>query len=203
MTAATRKPGLVRQLPNALSGVRIAAVPALVILAATGHERLFTWVLIPALLTDIADGLIARIFSLESRLGAALDSIADSLLLFAAVYGIWIFHPEVMGQYPLLCGLAVGLWLLENLLSLWRYGRLSSFHTYASKVTANLLGLFVGVLFLFGLKPWLLYVAVGASILSSLEELVLLGMLREWRADVRGLWWVLRSRRGPTPGRRS
>ena len=55
-----------------------------------------------------------------------------------------------------------------------RYGRLSSFHTYLSKVVANLLGLFIGWLFLFGFEPWLLYVAAGASIVASLEEIALL-----------------------------
>jgi CDP-diacylglycerol--glycerol-3-phosphate 3-phosphatidyltransferase len=84
--------------------------------------------------------------------------------------------------------------VLENLLALVRYGRLSSFHTVCSKITANLLGLFIGVLFLFGLHPWLLYLAAGMSILASLEELALLALLRQWRADVRGVWWVLRER---------
>lgn len=194
MNAADRNGGLVRNLPNLLSLVRLLCVPALVVLAALGRETAFTWVLIPALLTDIADGLIARIFHLESRLGAFLDSVADTSLLFASVYGIWALHPEVIEGYPVLCGLAVGLWVLENVLSFARYGRLSSFHTYASKVTANLFGLFIGVLFLFGFEPRMLYVAAGASILSSLEELALLAVLREWRTDVRGLWWVLRGR---------
>ena len=183
---------MVRNLPNLLTVVRILAVPVLVALATAGKETAFTWVLIPALLTDIADGLIARVFALESRLGAFLDSIADTLLLFASVYGIWWLHPEVITQNPVLCWSAVGLWALENVVALLRYGRLSSFHTYASKVAANVLGFFIGVLFVFGFFPWMLYLAVGISILSSLEELALLSLLGEWRADVRGLWWVLR-----------
>ena len=191
---------MVRYLPNLLTAVRILAVPVLVVLAIVGWETAFTWVLIPALLTDIADGLIARVFALESRLGAFLDSIADTLLLFASVYGIWSLHPEVITRHPLLCGSAVGLWTLENVVALLRYERLSSFHTYASKVAANLLGFFIGVLFVFGFHPWLLYLAVGVSILSSLEELALLSLLRDWRADVRGLWWVLHE---PRPGGRS
>ena len=195
MNGAARNGGVVRFLPNLLSAIRLVSVPALVVLAATGRENAFTWVLIPALLTDIADGLIARIFHLESRLGAFLDSVADTSLLFASVYGIWALHPEVITSHPVLCGLAVGLWALENALALARYGRLSSFHTYASKITANLLGFFIGFLFLFGFEPWMLYLAAGASIASSLEELALLAVVREWRADVRGLWWVLRDRR--------
>jgi CDP-diacylglycerol--glycerol-3-phosphate 3-phosphatidyltransferase len=199
MSESGRRRQALRQVPNLISGARIVAVPVLAALAAAGEERAFTWVLIPALLTDIADGLIARIYGLESRAGAFLDSIADTLLLFVSVYGIWVFHREVITGYPWLCGAAVGLWVLEDLLALVRYGRLSSFHTVSSKITANLLGLFIGVLFLFGLHPWLLYLAAGMSILASLEELALLALLRQWRADVRGVWWVLRERRA-SPG---
>lgn len=179
-------------MPNLISSVRLLAVPVLAVLAWAERERAFTWVLIPALLSDIADGLLARHWHVESRLGAILDSVADTLLMFASVYGIWVFHREVFTGHPWLCGAALGLWILEDLVALARYGRLSSFHTVLSKVTANLLGLFIGVLFLIGFQPWLLYLAAGASILASLEELALLAMLREWRSDVRGLWWVLR-----------
>ena len=186
---------MLRHLPNALSIARIVATPVLAVLAAAGNETAFTWILVPALLSDIADGLIARVFHLQSRLGALLDSIADTLLLFTALYGIWVFHPEVVQQYAVAGALLIGAWLLENLVALVRYRRLSSFHTYLSKVAGYLLGIFVGVMFVFGFQPWLLYAAVGASVLGNLEELVLLAILPEWRSDVRGLAWVLRERR--------
>jgi CDP-diacylglycerol--glycerol-3-phosphate 3-phosphatidyltransferase len=195
MVAGAAHSGWLRFAPNVLSGARMLAVPVLVVLAMGRYETAFTWVLIPALLSDVADGLIARLFNLESRLGAMLDSLADTALLFAALYGLWVFHHEVVREHAWLCGTAVGLWVLEDVVALLRYGRLSSFHTYLSKIVANLLGLFVGWLFLFGFQPWLLYVAAGGSILASLEELVLLAVLRDWRSDVRGLWWVLREAR--------
>jgi CDP-diacylglycerol--glycerol-3-phosphate 3-phosphatidyltransferase len=195
MVAGKRHPGWLRHVPNVLSSARMLAVPVLLALALLERETAYTWVLIPALLSDIADGLIARICALESRLGAILDSVADSLLMLVSVYGMWVFHPEVIREHAWLCGTAVGLWLLEDVLALLRYRRLSSFHTYLSKIVANLLGLFIGWLFLFGFEPWLLYVAAGTSIVASLEELALLWTLPRWRADVRGLWWVLREPR--------
>ena len=195
MAAARRHPAWLRHVPNVLSGARALAVPVLLVLALEEQRVAFTWVLIPALLSDVFDGWIARAFGLESKLGAALDSVADSLMLFVSVYGIWVFPPGGIRQHGWLCGIAVGLWVLEDLLALARYGRLSSFHTYLSKVVANLLGFFIGWLFLFGFEPWMLYLAAGTSIIASLEELALLGVLPEWRADVRGLWWVLRERR--------
>jgi len=196
MSAGRPHPAWLRQVPNALSGARALAVPVLAVLALLRRETAFTWVLVPALLSDIFDGLIARLYGLESRVGAMLDSVADTLLLLVSVYGVWTFHPEVLREHAVLCGAAVGLWLLEDLVALLRYRRLSSFHTYLSKVVANLLGLFIGWLFVLGFEPWLLYLAAGGSILASLEELALLGVLREWRADVRGLWWVLKEGRG-------
>jgi CDP-diacylglycerol--glycerol-3-phosphate 3-phosphatidyltransferase len=195
MSAGHRHPGWLRQVPNLLSAARMLAVPVLLVLALLGLETAFTWVLIPALVSDIFDGWIARVFALESRLGAMLDSVADSLLLFVSLYGVWVFHPDVLREHAWLCGVAVGLWALEDLLALLRYRRLSSFHTYLSKIVANLLGFFIGWLFLFGFQPWLLYLAAGSSILASLEELALLWVLPQWRADVRGLWWVLRDGR--------
>jgi CDP-diacylglycerol--glycerol-3-phosphate 3-phosphatidyltransferase len=186
----------VRHLPNLITGLRLLAVPVLLALAATRHETEFAWLLIAAMLSDIADGWLARAFALETPLGAFLDSVADSALMFVAVYGIWVFHRAVMTEYALLCWTAVGLWGLENVLALARYGRLSSFHTYLSKVTANVLGVFIGVLFVIGFYPWMFHLAIGLTILASLEELALLGVLGEWRTDVRGLWWVLRERQG-------
>ena len=195
MSADTGLRSRARYLPNLLTLLRLLAVPVLTALATRRMETAFAWLLIAALLTDVADGWIARAWSLESQLGARLDSLADTALMFAAVYGIWAFHRDVVTSHAVACSLAIGLWALENLLAFLRYGRLSSFHTYLSKLAANVLGVFIGILFVFGFVPWLFYVAIGSTILASLEEFALLAVLREWRADVQGLWWVLRERR--------
>ena len=191
------RPAGLRQLPNLLSGFRLLAVPVLFALAGARQGPAFTALLIAAMLSDVADGWIARAFSLETATGAFLDSLADWALTLVSLYGIWIFHREVIAGHALLFGIAGSLWALEDVVAFARYGRLSSFHTYLSKVTANVLGAFVAVLFVVGFQSWLLYLALGLSILSSLEELALLAVLGDWRADVRGLWWVLRDR-GPS-----
>lgn len=193
--AATVRPAWVRQLPNAFSIARLLAVPLLFVLAVQGRETAFGWLLIAALLTDIVDGYLARTFSLQSRLGAILDSTADSLILVVALYGTWVFHPYVITGHPWIFAGAILLWLASDAVALWRYRRLTSFHTYLSKVVTNVLGLFVGWLFVFGFEPWLLYLGLGLSMLASLEELAIMRVLPEWQADVPGLWWAMRGRR--------
>ena len=58
------------------------------------------------------------------------------------------------------------------------------------------MGIFIGLLFLGALQPWLMYVGVGVLTFATAEELVLLWLLPEWTADVRGVYWVLQSRGG-------
>jgi CDP-diacylglycerol--glycerol-3-phosphate 3-phosphatidyltransferase len=188
------QPSAWRHVPNALSVLRILCAPALLVLALLGAERAFTWVLVPALLTDAVDGWIARGLHLESRLGARLDSIGDSLLWYSALAGVVLLHPEVVKANVVPIAAVVACWIAESALAWLRYRRLSSFHTYASKVAGVLLSLYVGTLFVLGHQAWLLYVAAGASVLASLEEMLLLRWCPQWRTDVRGAWWVWRER---------
>jgi len=186
---------MLRHVPNALSTARIVASPILVWLALAGNETAYDWLLLPALASDILDGLIARWFHLQSALGARLDSIGDLLVTLAALFGIWTFHPEVyLDHWPaLVLFMATG--LLEYVLAMLRYGRLSSFHTWSSKVAGTLLVVFAFVLFLDGFRPWLFYLAIGIAVLSSLEEYALLALVPQWRNNVRGIWVILGERR--------
>jgi len=186
-----------RHVPNALSLVRIVCAPVLVLMAASGEQASYTWVLVPALLTDAADGWIARSFGLQSRLGARLDSLGDSLIWCAGLAGLLAFQRDVLAANRWLIGAVVAAWMLENLLAWLRYRRLSSFHTVLSKIAGVLLSVYIAILFLFGHWGWLLWLASTASLLASAEEIWLLALLPQWRTDVKGVWWLRReSKRG-------
>ena len=43
--------------------------------------------------------------------------------------GIAVFHAEVISKHAVVFTLVPSAWIAENLVALWRYGRLSSFHT--------------------------------------------------------------------------
>lgn len=181
-----------RHLPNLISGARLVAAPVLIALAMAHSESGFSALLLAALISDVADGLVARAFGLQSRLGAMLDSMADVTTLASAACGISVFHAEVFREHVVGCALVLGGWAIVCGIALLRYGRLSSFHTYASKAAGYALGIFLVALFLSGFFAPLFYAAVTLSVISSVEELVLLWRLPAWRSDVRGLWWVAR-----------
>jgi phosphatidylglycerophosphate synthase len=185
-------PSRFRYIPNVISILRLAAVPVLLWLAWRHEQRAFAWLLVASLVSDIADGLIARAFGFTSKLGAMLDSTADALLLLTAAGGAAVFYPQVCREHWGAVALLLGFWLVEAAAALVRYGRLSSFHTYLSKAAGYGMGIFIGALFLFGFSRWLLYLAVGLSVAGNVEELWLLGALPAWEADVKGAWWVRR-----------
>ena len=77
-----------RQLPNAITGLRIALVPALGWLL---HER--DWlpaagVVVLAAATDWLDGFLARRLNQMSAFGAFLDPVADKLIVVAALLAL-------------------------------------------------------------------------------------------------------------------
>ena len=181
-----------RPVPNLISVARLLTVPVLIVLAAQENRYAFGVLLVAALVSDILDGLLARALSLESQLGALLDSTADALLLPVAAYGVWVFHPDIVRTYRGAFALVLLLWLGEYLVAFWRYRRLSSFHTYLARAAAYAMGIFVGGLFVFGFVPWLMWLAVVLAVCASVEEYLLLWQLPQWRSNVRGLWWVMR-----------
>ena len=71
-------------LPNALTGIRVLLVPALVI-AFQSHRGLALGVFLAAAITDALDGIIARRFDASSELGRFLDPVADKLIVSAAL----------------------------------------------------------------------------------------------------------------------
>jgi len=68
-------------VPNLISLVRLAAVPVVVWMIATGHFAGAFWIFVAAGVSDAIDGWLARILDQRTRLGAYLDPIADKMLL--------------------------------------------------------------------------------------------------------------------------
>lgn len=184
-----------KHLPNWISAARLAAVPVLLTLIFLGQERPFAWLLLASLASDIVDGLIARGFHLESKLGAFLDSMADMSLHLTTLIALVVFQRPFIWDHHLTLLLVVGLYFGVMGLALWRYGRISSFHTYLCRITAYAMGIFVLSLFLFGFVAWLFYLAATIAVLGYLEEFALLAVLPVWESDVRGLYWVLQKKR--------
>lgn len=79
-----------RQLPNIITGVRMALVVPLVWGLDAGHYSLALGLALVAGFTDALDGFLAKRFGWRTRLGSLLDPIADKLLLVGSFLGLWL-----------------------------------------------------------------------------------------------------------------
>ncbi|HEX9201306.1 MAG TPA: CDP-alcohol phosphatidyltransferase family protein, partial [Acidobacteriaceae bacterium] len=152
---------------------------------------IFKWLLLGCLLSDILDGLIARTFHLTSKLGASLDSIADLLTLTLGITGILVFQRAFVSAHFRVLLLVIVLHIVEVIASLWRYGKVSSFHALLTRIAAYLQGIFAMSLFFWGYLGWLFHTTVIVAVLAMAEEMALIYLLPEWRSDVGGLHRVL------------
>ena len=104
----TASRGLALSLPNVLTYLRIAAVPALVVCLMVegplGRWLAFS-VFVGACVTDWLDGYLARAWAQQSMLGRMLDPIADKLLVGAAL--LMLAHDHTISGWSIWAALIV------------------------------------------------------------------------------------------------
>lgn len=180
---------------NGITLYRVLAVPLLVWLLYSGRADLFKWAIAVSFFTDAVDGILARLFRVTSVAGARLDSIGDDLTVAAGVGALIAWYPEFMRQvWPFLVMLAV-LFTAQTACAFYRYGRMSNFHTWLAKAAAILQGIFMLYTFFSGQpEPVLFYLAVAVTALELAEEIWLVILLPEWKANVHGIFHALQLR---------
>ncbi|MDP4149766.1 MAG: CDP-alcohol phosphatidyltransferase family protein [Bacteroidota bacterium] len=181
---------------NGITIWRILAAPLVIYLAFSHNLDLFKWFLALSFFTDAVDGYLARRYKVVSKRGAVLDSVGDDLTVLAGIIGIFVFKLDfIRDQLPLILVMTF-FFILQVSLALIRYRKMSAFHTWLAKIAAVLQGVFLLLLF-FLPHPlyFLFYLAASVTILDLTEETALVLLLPEWKENVKGLFWVLKTKR--------
>ncbi|MDD2659744.1 MAG: CDP-alcohol phosphatidyltransferase family protein [Methylococcales bacterium] len=178
-------------LPNLLTGFRFVAAPALLWLAWQNHGIAFMILLAFSFLTDLLDGLAARLTGQVSQFGATLDSWADVITYLTIAIGCWWLWPDVVRRELLYVVLIVASCLLPAFAGFSKFGRFTSYHTWGVKIAAASMGLSLYVMFLGG-PAWPFQIAAVICILAAIEEIALTLLLPEPESNVRSVWDVLK-----------
>lgn len=181
---------------NGITLYRLFAAPLLLWLALNGQLQWFRWLLGLSFMTDAVDGFLSRKFKVASVFGAKLDSIADDATVLVATIALWFLRPEfVRVHWPVFIGLFT-LFAIQNIAALIRYNRVTSFHTYLAKSAAVFQGFFfVMIFFSLGFSKIVFYTAAIVTGIQLIEEVILVFILPEWKANVRGIFWVLKQKK--------
>lgn len=185
---------MLKTIPWILVAIRFAIAPLLLLDALDGKtSAAFILGYIVAFLSDIFDGIIARRLGVSTVQLRQADSWADISLYLCVAVSAWLLYPGVIISFgiPLLVGIAFQLTLFA--VSLVKFGKLPSFHTYTAKIWG--ISLFVAVIGLFG-YGWKagLWAAIALCIVNSIEEIIMTLILPQWTHDVLSLFHALKLR---------
>jgi cardiolipin synthase len=139
-----RSPGMIINIPNMLTLLRILITPLFVIFLIKGQYRLALLIFFLAGVSDGLDGLFARWFNQKTTLGAHLDPIADKLLLVSTFIGLavqqiipsWLAVVVISRDILILTGIAILHFF--NVAFIIRPSKVSKCTTVAQLVTAFL-----------------------------------------------------------------
>jgi cardiolipin synthase len=181
-------------VPNLLSLYRLLSFPFVLYFALAGYETVFVVLLVINLITDILDGLIARVFHLETDFGAKLDSYADIGMYICAVVGVLVFKAADFAPHLTSLGIFIVTYILPKVVSYARFREFPAFHLYSNKIGGYLQGFFFFFLFVTGFNTAFYYVAILWGILSFIEQLLIVILEKEPLYNAKGLYWVLKDR---------
>jgi cardiolipin synthase len=178
-------------LPNLLTGFRFIAAPVLLWLAWNGQGIAFMGLLAIAFLTDMLDGMVARLTGQATQFGATLDSWADVITYLTIALCCWWLWPEIVRRELFYVGLIIASCLLPALAGILKFGRFTSYHTWGVKIAAASMGLTLYILFLYGLA-WPFRIAAVICILAAIEEIIITLLLHKPKSNLRSVWDVLK-----------
>jgi CDP-diacylglycerol--glycerol-3-phosphate 3-phosphatidyltransferase len=183
-------------VPNILSFYRLVMAPVIVWFAFEEYRNLFIIFLVISLLSDVLDGLIARIWNVQTKLGARLDSIADDLTYVAALVGIFQFEYQTLKPHIGLLYVFIGFLVLTTVVPLVKFKKTPAFHLYSFRANGYIQAFFILHLFVIGFNVYFYYFALGFGILACMEVIAVALAVDRPVTNVRGLYWVLRDKNG-------
>lgn len=171
--------------------------PVIAALALSEERSFFIIFLCISFVTDVLDGLIARVWNLSTEIGSRLDSIADELTYVAALVGIFQFEYQALKPHIAMLYVFIGMLLVATLIPIIKFKETPSFHLYSFKANALLQSLFIFCLFVFGFHVYLYYFVMSFGILACIEVISVALVLDEPISDAKSLYWVLcKNKRG-------
>ena len=185
---------MIMNIPNLLSLFRIIAAPFLLLSGWLEMPTLFFILFGLMLFSDVLDGFIARMLDQTSELGARLDSYGDILTYLSTPLAAWWLWPNMIKEELYYIIAAIIIYILPALFSLIKFGKLASYHTWITKVSAILMS--AGVVLLLGFeKPLLFHIAIYFLVLEMVENIAITIILPKQKSNIHSLWHALKEKK--------
>ena len=184
---------MVLNIPNSLSLFRVIAAPFLLLTGWLNMPALFFVLFGLMLLSDVLDGFIARILDQTSELGARLDSYGDILTYLSTPLAAWWLWPDIIKAELYYIIAAIIIYILPAFFALAKFGKLASYHTWITKVSAVLMS--AGVVMLLGFENALLFhIAIYFLVIEMVENIAITILLPKPKSNILSIWHAWKER---------
>jgi len=174
-------------IPNLLSLFRIIAVPFLLLTGWFEMPDLFFILFGLMLFSDVLDGFIARILDQTSEEGARLDSYGDILTYLSTPVAAWWLWPDLIKAELDYIIAAIVIYILPAFFALAKFGKLASYHTWITKISAVLMS--AGVVMLLGFEnPLLFHIAIYFLVIEMVENIAITIILSKPKSNIHSIW---------------
>jgi len=180
-------------IPNILSLFRIIAAPFLLLTGWFEMPTLFYILFGLMLLSDALDGIIARVLDQTSELGSRLDSYGDILTYLSTPMAVWWLWPDIVKEELYYIIAAIVIYILPAIFSLLKFGKLASYHTWITKISAVLMSAGVLVLLVFD-NNLLFHSAIYFLVIEMVENIVITMILPKQKSNIDSIWHAWKER---------
>lgn len=172
------------KLPWIMTVSRAALGPLVLLISQTRPSSFWLAAcIVVALLLDIFDGILARLWNLATPRLRRCDTLADTVFYACVFLVVLINYPATVKRIGLLLIVLVVLEIIQHIFSLLKFGRLASYHSNLSKMWGLLLASALIALLGFGWDK-LIDISIGWGILCNLEGFAMSFVLPAWQHDI-------------------
>lgn len=195
--ARRARSGWTLRIPAVLVSFRAALGPVVVLVSmarSPSAGAFLAALIVMALLSDIFDGVLARLWEVDTENLRRWDTRADTFFYLCVLIAVLLRHPTaIVERWPLVAALLAAE-AVQHLFALHKYGRHASYHSVLSKIWGLLMASAMISLLGFDLDGWFIDLTLGWGILCNLQGLAMSLLLPTWHRDVPSLFHAMRLR---------
>jgi len=152
--------------------------------------------LIIGLISDVFDGIIARRLNVSTVKLRRMDSFVDQIFWLSAVAGAYVICGEFFKSHAMLLVTIIGAEALTYLISYLKFKKEVATHAILSKVwTVIILATLIQIISTCD-STWLFMTCFYVGIVTRMEIIAILLIIRQWENDVPSLYHAILIRQG-------
>jgi CDP-diacylglycerol--glycerol-3-phosphate 3-phosphatidyltransferase len=196
---------MINQIPKALIFLRLSLGVMILIFSIFQIKNYSSIALIlfsAGMLTDIFDGIIARRLNISSESLRRLDSTIDQLFFISIAVATFIQSPQFFYQNKIKLIILLSAEMLAYLVCFLKFKKEIATHSILSKVWALILFATILQIMITRNSTALFEICFYAGVITRLEIIAIILVLKKWTNDVPGLYQAILIRQGKTITRR-